>query len=205
MSGPVISREELESFQILPESKQIHLMKSLFLGVSQYLGIYVVPANSSLVRSLLNELEHRPDYQRRNTPNRMNDMSYIQQNLTSWPDNTSRPHSRSRRRIGTTCFLFIITITGTSQLFGAELFPFSPPPSQQRAVDQPSQARPQLSKEDITRATRLADQAKKLTPAEQQQFRENILRKQKDAVRDGSFAQAQYYTELLTQLRQENR
>lgn len=132
-------------------------------------------------------------------------MSYIQQNLTSWPDHTSRPHSRSRRRIGTTYFLFIITITGTSQLFGAELFPFSPPPSQQRAVDQPSQARPQLSKEDITRATRLADQAKKLTPAEQQQFRENILRKQKDAVRDGSFAQAQYYTELLTQLRQENR
>ena len=98
-----------------------------------------------------------------------------------------------------------MTSLGTPHAFGAELFPFSPPTNQQRTLDQPSQLRPHLSKEDVTRATRLADQAKKLTPAEQQQFRENILRKQKEAVRDGSIAQAQYYTELLTQLRQENR
>lgn len=103
------------------------------------------------------------------------------------------------------CIQFFMTSLGTPHAFGAELFPFSPPTSQQRAVDQPRQLRPQLSKEDITRATRLADRAKKLTLAEQQEFRENIQRKQKDAVRDGSFAQAQYYTELLTQLRQENR
>lgn len=132
-------------------------------------------------------------------------MSYIQRNPTSDRNNTSNPDSRDRRTAGTAYFFFVITIAGVSPLFGAELFPFSPPTNQQRAMDQPSQGRPQLSSEDIARATRLADQAKKLTVAEQQQFRENIQRKQKDAVRQGNFNQAQYYTELLTQLRQENR
>jgi len=100
---------------------------------------------------------------------------------------------------------FCLLTAGTPHAFGAELFPFSPPTNKQRTLDAPSQGKPQLSREDIARATRLADQAKKLAPAEQQQFRENILRKQKDAVREGNIAQAQYYTELLTQLRQENR
>jgi hypothetical protein len=48
----------------------------------------------------------------------------------------------------------------TSLVFSAELFPFSPPTSQQHATDQSPQVRPQLSKEDIDRITRLADQAK---------------------------------------------
>jgi hypothetical protein len=86
----------------------------------------------------------------------------------------------------------------------AELFPFSPPTSQQRSVEQVPQVRPQLSKEDINRITRLADQAKKLAPDEQRQLRGNIQRKQKEAVRQGNLNQAQYYTELLTQIGQEN-
>jgi ribosomal protein S13 len=86
----------------------------------------------------------------------------------------------------------------------AELFPFSPPTSQQRSVDQAPQVRPQLSREDINRITRLVDQAKKLSPDEQRQLRVNIQRKQKEAVRQGNLNQAQYYTELLTQIGQEN-
>ena len=69
----------------------------------------------------------------------------------------------------------------TSVIFSAELFPFSPPTSQQRSVDQTLQVRPQLSKEAIDRVTRLADQAKKLTPDEQRQLRVSIQQKQKEA------------------------
>jgi hypothetical protein len=115
------------------------------------------------------------------------------------------PSVRNRYRTSGACLLLFMTITGTPQLFGAELFPFSPPTSQQRAVDQPAQVGPRLSKEDIDRATRLADQAKKLTPDEQRQLRGSIQQKQKEAVRQGNLNQAQYYTELLTQLGQENR
>ncbi len=93
----------------------------------------------------------------------------------------------------------------TSLVFAAELFPFSPPTSQQRAADQPSQVRPQLSKEDLNRITQLADQAKKLPSDEQQQLRVSIRKKLKGAVTQGNLNQAQYYTELLTQLGQENR
>lgn len=102
------------------------------------------------------------------------------------------------------CVIFITNL-GTPQVFGAELFPFSPPTNQQRTLDQPSHLGPKLSSEDIARATRLADQAKTLAPTEQKQFRENIQLKLKDAVRQNNFNQAQYYTELLTQLGREGR
>ena len=99
----------------------------------------------------------------------------------------------------------ICTSPVTSLVFAAELFPFSPPTSQQRAADQPAQVRPQLSREDINRITQLADQAKKLTSDDQQQLRVSIRQKLKVAVTQGNLNQAQYYTELLTQLGQENR
>ena len=115
------------------------------------------------------------------------------------------PSIRSRYRTNGAYLFLFMAIAGTPQLFGAELFPFSPPTNQQRAVDQPAQVRSQLFKEDINRITRLADQAKKLTLDEQRQLRESIQRKQKEAVRQGNLNQAQYYTELLTQIGQENR
>ena len=93
----------------------------------------------------------------------------------------------------------------TSLMFAAELFPFSPPTSQQRGGDQTPQVRPQLSKDDIDRITRLADQAKKLTLDEQEQRRGSIRQKLKGAVKQGNLNQAQYYSELLTQLGQESR
>lgn len=97
------------------------------------------------------------------------------------------------------------TLSLTSLASAAELFPFSPPTSQQRAIDQPSQVRPQLSKEDIGRISRLADQAKKLTSDEQRQLQGSIRQKLKGAVTQGNLGQAQYYTELLTQIGQEGR
>ncbi|MGC4098315.1 MAG: hypothetical protein QM706_14465 [Nitrospira sp.] len=83
-------------------------------------------------------------------------------------------YGQIRNKALTAYFLLFMVTAGIPHVFEAELFPF---PTQQRTLDQPSQLMPQLSKEDIARATRLADQAKKLTPAEEQQFRENILRK----------------------------
>ena len=112
---------------------------------------------------------------------------------------------RIRCSVRIASFVLCLVSIGTPHVFGAELFPFTPPTSQQRTPDSPSAEKPRLSREDIARATRLADQAKKLPLDEQKQFRDNIQRKQKDAVRQGNFAQAQYYTELLTQLKRENR
>ena len=97
------------------------------------------------------------------------------------------------------------TLSVTPLVFAAELFPFAPPTSQQRTVDQAPQVKPQLSKEDINRITRLADQAKQLPLDEQRQLQGNIRQKLKGAVTQGNLNQAQYYTELLTQLGQENR
>jgi hypothetical protein len=85
-------------------------------------------------------------------------MSYIQQDLTAGCNNT---HSRSRRRISTAYFIFIITITGTSQLFGSELFPFSPPTSQQRAVE--------LGKPDKTTALHGRHQSRHTTSGSSQE------------------------------------
>ena len=93
----------------------------------------------------------------------------------------------------------------TSLVHAAELFPFSPPTSQQRGIDQTAQARPQLSQNDVSRITRLADQAKKLRPADQQHLQESIRQKLKGAVTQGNLNQAQYYTELLAQIGQESR
>lgn len=89
--------------------------------------------------------------------------------------------------------------------FGAELFPFSPPTSQQRSIDQSVQTTPQLSREDIDRITQLANQAKLLTPNEQKQLRGSVQRKLKGALAQGNLNQAQYYTELLNQIGQESR
>ena len=93
----------------------------------------------------------------------------------------------------------------TSLAYAAELFPYSPPASQQRGIEQTSQVRPQLSQNDINRIARIADQAKKLTPAEQQQLQGSIRQKLKGAVTQGNLNHAQYYTELLTQIGQESR
>ena len=118
---------------------------------------------------------------------------------------TRSPITALRTFFGIAILVGSCTLSVLSLSSAAELFPFSPPTSQQRSVEQVPQVRPQLSKEDINRITRLADQAKKLTPAEQQQLQGSIRQKLKGAVTQGNLNQAQYYTELLTQIGQESR
>ena len=121
------------------------------------------------------------------------------------PHPTRSPITALRIFFGIAMLAGTCIVSTPSLSSAAELYPFSLPTSQQRAVDQAPQVKPQLSKDDISRIARLADQAKKLTPDEQRQLQESIQRKQKDAVRQGDFNQAQYYTELHTQIGQENR
>lgn len=132
-------------------------------------------------------------------------MLSIRRTIGAGRGNASMFSGQSSCKPNLASLLLFIAILGTSQAFGAELFPFSPPTSQRRALDQPPQVRPQLSKEDISRAARLADQAKTLTPKEHQQFQESIRYKQKEAIRQSNLSQAQYYTELLTQLGKDTR
>ena len=93
----------------------------------------------------------------------------------------------------------------TSLVFAAELFPYVPPTTQQRSVEQAPQGRSQLSEKDITRITQLANQARKLKSEERTQLQRNLRQKLKGAMTQGNLNQAQYYDELLTQIEQENR
>ena len=126
-------------------------------------------------------------------------------------DTKTLPHSRRspitalRTFFGIAILIASCTLPVTSLVFAAELFPFSPPTSQQHGADQAAQVKPQLSKEDINRITRLADQAKQLPLDEQRQLQGSIRQKLKGAVTQGNLNQAQYYTELLTQIGQESR
>lgn len=109
------------------------------------------------------------------------------------------------RLIAIACSALYPSLSGESLSFGAELFPFSPPTSQQRSVEPFNPATPQLSKEDLDRITRLAEQAKQLNTDEQKQLRGSLQRKLRSALTQGNINQAQYYTELLHQIGQENR
>ena len=126
-------------------------------------------------------------------------------------DNKPLPHPARAPITALRTFFGIAMLAGvcawliTSLAYAAELFPYSPPASQQRGIEQTSQVRPQLSQNDINRIARIADQAKKLTPAEQQQLQGSIRQKLKGAVTQGNLNHAQYYTELLTQIGQESR
>lgn len=138
-------------------------------------------------------------------PNRMHDRSYIQLGTVARHRNALMPSNRYLHTASIAYFLLFLAGAGTPPSFGAELFPFSPPSDQQRYGDQSAQMRPQLSMEDIHRATQLIEKAKTLPLNEQRQFQESIRSKQKDALRKGNISQAQYYAELLTQLGQGNR
>jgi hypothetical protein len=135
----------------------------------------------------------------------MHDMSNIQLGTVARHRKALMPSNRYLHTVGVVYFFLFLAGAGTPQSFGAELFPFSPPTDQQRYGDQSAQMRPQLSMEDIHRATQLIEKAKTLPLNEQRQFQESIRSKQKDALRKGNISQAQYYAELLTQLGQGNR
>ena len=118
-------------------------------------------------------------------------------------------HSSSPRRSITT-FLTILRITVLSTScslstisfsFAAELFPFAPPStSQQRPIEQHSTPRSQLPSEEIDKISKLAAQAKQLSPLDQKQLKENLRRSLDSAIARGNLNQVQYYNEVLRQI-----
>jgi len=90
------------------------------------------------------------------------------------PHPTQSPITALRTLFGIAILAGSCTLSAPSLSSAAELFPFSPPTSQQRGVDHGPQVRPQLSKEDLNRITRLVEQARKL-PAEKMKMESRLV------------------------------
>ena len=115
-------------------------------------------------------------------------------------------HTRSSITIFRTFLVIAIfsagcTLGGTSLLFAAELFPYTPPsPSQQRSVEQQPALRPQLSLEDLDRISQIAGKARRLSPSDKQQLKSSIQRSRDEAEKKGNLSQGKYFNELLRQI-----
>jgi len=106
-----------------------------------------------------------------------------------------------RTLLGITVLVGGCTLSAISLLFAAELFPFAPPPSQQRSIEQqPPPGRSQLSQDDLDRISRIASQAKQLSPTDRNQLKISIQKSLNEAAAKGNVNQAQYFGELLRQI-----
>ncbi len=88
----------------------------------------------------------------------------------------------------------------TALLFAAELFPYAPPSSQQRSFEQQPAPTPQLSSEDEKRISRIAAQAKQLSPTDRNHLKNSIQKSLNEAAVKGNPNQVQYFGELLRQI-----
>ena len=104
-----------------------------------------------------------------------------------------------RTLLGITVLVGGCTLSAISLLFAAELFPFAPPPSQQRSIEPPP-GRSQLSQDDLDRITRIATQAKQLSPTDRNQLKISIRKSLNEAAVKGNVNQTQYFGELLRQI-----
>jgi len=106
-----------------------------------------------------------------------------------------------RALLGITILVGGCTLSAISLLFAAELFPFAPPPSQQHSIaQQPSPGRFQLSQDDLDRISRIATQAKQLSPTDRNQLKISIQKSLNEAAVKGNVNQTQYFGELLRQI-----
>lgn len=117
------------------------------------------------------------------------------------------PHpARSLTTTFRTFLQFTIVAVGcswpaTALLFAAELFPYAPPSSsQQRSVEQYPAPTPQLSSEDEKRISKIAAQAKQLSPTDRNQLKSSIQNSLDEAFAKGNLNQAKYFSELLRQI-----
>lgn len=93
------------------------------------------------------------------------------------------------------------SLPASSVLLAAELFPYAPPSSsQQRSVEQQPAPTPQLSSEDEKRISRIAAQAKQLSPTDRTQLKNSIQKSLDEAFAKGNLNQAKYFSELLRQI-----
>ncbi|WP_455388080.1 hypothetical protein, partial [Petrachloros mirabilis] len=83
-----------------------------------------------------------------------------------------------------------LPLSQTSFLHAAELFPFEPPSAtQQRTVEKQSSTA--LSVEDRDRISKLANQAKQLSPSDQKQLKQSLRRSLDSAIQKGDLNQVQ--------------
>jgi hypothetical protein len=120
-------------------------------------------------------------------------------------DKKTLPYTRSpitalRSFFGIAILVGSFTLLPHTLSSAAELFPFIPPSSQQRSIDQEPIARPQLSSEDEKRISRIADQAKQLSPTDRNQLKNSIQKNLDDAFAKGNLSQAKYFSELRRQI-----
>ena len=91
------------------------------------------------------------------------------------PDTLPHPTRSSVTTIRAFLLVAILAVgcalSANSLLFAAELFPYAPPSSQQRSVEQYPAPKPQLSSEDEKRISRIAAQAKQLSPTDRTQWK----------------------------------
>ena len=115
-------------------------------------------------------------------------------------------HTRSSIRALQT-FLGIAILAGScivsipSLSSAAELYPFTPPSSsQQRSVERQPAGKAQLSTEDETRISRIATQAKQLSPSDRNQLKISIQKSLNEAAAKRNLNQVKYFSELLRQI-----
>mgnify|MGYP001177781618 CR=1 FL=1 len=103
------------------------------------------------------------------------------------------------------CLFLFFVFSWVTLLFGAELFPFTPPSTgQQSQFEQGSRGKTQLSREDFNRISKTANLAKQLPPDEKKKLKDGIQRDLREAAVQGDLNQVTYFTELLVQIGQEN-
>ena len=95
-----------------------------------------------------------------------------------------------------TCIVSIPSLSSA-----AELYPFTPPSSsQQRSIERQPAGKAQLSTEDETRISRIATQAKQLSPSDRSELKSSIQKSLNAAAAKRNLNQVKYFSELLRQI-----
>ena len=122
-------------------------------------------------------------------------------------DTKTLPHSRRSSITALRTFFGIAILVGSFTLSplslssAAELYPFTPPSSsQQRSVERQPAGKAQLSTEDETRISRIATQAKQLSPSDRSELKSSIQKSLNAAAAKRNLNQVKYFSELLRQI-----
>ena len=121
--------------------------------------------------------------------------------------NTFLPHPLRSSITALRSFFGVAILAGTcawhitSLVYAAELYPFSPPSSsQQRSVERQPAGKAQLSTDDEKRVSRIATQAKQLSPSDRSELKSSIQKSLNEAAAKRNLNQVKYFSELLRQI-----
>jgi hypothetical protein len=119
----------------------------------------------------------------------------------SLPHPTRSPITALRTFFGIAMLVGSCTLSPLSLSSAAELFPYTPPsPSQQRSLERQPAGKAQLSTEDETRISRIAIQAKQLSPSDRSELKSSIQKSLNAAAAKRNLNQVKYFSELLRQI-----